>query len=144
MNNDTLILSTILGVTVPGITCAFGYVLANKRASGRVATTDADTLWRQLTEQLTKRDTRITDLEAASSKLAGELAEKEAHISRIERLAESLVAENDRKDLRIAVLEAQKNQLEARVTELETELHRRLIAARAASHIIEEAPEGGE
>lgn len=122
------------------VTALASYVLARRNQSGRVATTDADGLWKRLIGELDKRDITITGLQSKviemlreQERLGREVAHKDALIAHLEeRITEltanhakemgELRAEMTRKDERIAILEAERLALNTRVIDLETRL----------------------
>ena len=89
--------------------------------SGRVATTDADTLWKQSQDLIDRLLNRVEVLELAMAGLRREVADKDG---RIEALSNELIAlrvELIQRDERIAHLEHERDRLADRVDELERE-----------------------
>lgn len=120
------------------------YKLAVRHSAGRVATSDADGLWKAYGELVRTYQTDIAshqqqltglreELDATRVELADarreHAAERNELLGEIQRLRSDL---RDR-DSRIGTLEADRTALQKRVAELENELKGRLEAARSAA-----------
>lgn len=133
----TQVLIALIGLPGVALTGWYTYRLAARRASGKVATTDADALWE---EQANLRRYLTEDIVQLRKDLAAERAAREDVERRFEMLRSEHAAEIDAlreelrtKDHQIQRLESERGELTRRVSELEQELVARLEAARLAT-----------
>ena len=112
----------VLGAIGGIVASVLSFSAVRSLRSGRVATTDADTLWKQSQDLIDHLLNRVEVLELAMAGLRREVAEKDG---RIEALSNELIAlrvELIQRDERIAHLEHERDRLADRVAELEREL----------------------
>lgn len=101
---------------------AFSFVAGRWVRSGRVASTDADTLWQQSQGLIDRLMNRVEVLEAALAGLRIEAREKDGRIEAMGVELAALRFELMQKDERIAHLEHERERLAGRIAELEREL----------------------
>lgn len=127
-----------LAAAAGGAGSLFTYRLGRAKASGTVATTDADALWREAASIRRDYQEQNAALRAEIEKSRQECDEERRELLALIQAQATeihdLKFDNLRKDERIASLEAARTRDASRINELELELRRRLEAAQAASH----------